>query len=161
MSYPTIKPFCREMSFFDDLLDASHLSALKADFDAVRVVRGFGKDVFYDAPGEFSGALVLFQNDKHGHAGFKAGAFLSVREVHGVMGMGVSVGVGVGVGVSVGKGVRDGVGVAGMGVSVGAAVGGTRVGVRLGVRVGSGVGVGRLNVRKTRFSAWKSSPFMR
>lgn len=49
------------------------------------------------------------------------------------------------------------VGVAGTGVSVGTAVGGTRV----GVRVGSGVGVGRLKVRKTRFSAYKSSPFMR
>lgn len=43
------------------------------------------------------------------------------------------------------------VGVMGVGVFVGTSVGGS--GVRLGVRVGSGVGVGRLKVRKTRFSA--------
>lgn len=61
--------------------------------------------------------------------------------------------VGVSVGVSDGMGVRVSVGVGGMRVLVGTitSVGGK--GVRVGVRVGNGVGVGRLRLRKTRFSA--------
>ena len=56
------------------------------------------------------------------------------------------------VGVSGGKGVRVSVDVGGTDVSVaGALVGGKGVRVRLGV--GMEVGVGRLRLRKTRFSA--------
>ena len=61
--------------------------------------------------------------------------------------------MGVSVGVSDGVGVRVSVGVAGKSGSVGITVDGLRVGVRVGVGVCDGVGVGRLRVRKTRFSA--------
>ena len=117
----------------------------------MRMVRRFCENIFHNAFGEFTRALILLQDDEYGHAGFYVRSFLSV---HGdtVVGTGVAVG-GCGVNVIVGGNVF--VGMVGTEVSVGTRVG-TSVGgsgVMLGVRVGSGVGVGRLKVRKTRFSA--------
>lgn len=134
----------------------------------MRVVGGFGEYILHNSFGEFTSSLVLLQNDVDRHTGFDVCAFLTIHFVQGVAVVGVAVGnVGVGVGDDAGSvlvgvaGTCVFVGVAGMAVFVGTAVGGSRVGVMVGVRVGSGVGVGRSMVRKTRFSAKKSSPFMR
>jgi len=128
------------------------------------MVGGFGEYILHNSFGEFTSSLVLLQNDEDRHTGFDVCAFLTIHFVQGVAVVGVAVGnVGVGVGEDAGSvmvgvgGTCVFVGVAGMGVSVGKAVGG----IKVGVRVGSGVGVGRSMVRKTRFSAKKSSPFMR
>ncbi len=43
------------------LLHPSHLSALKTDFDAVRVSSRLGEDIFNDPLRELPGPLVLFQ----------------------------------------------------------------------------------------------------
>ena len=152
MPCPTGKSFDRNTSFFDDLFDSSHLPILQADLDAVWVVRGFGKDIFDNAFRKLSCALILFQDDKYRQAGFDIGAQLTIHIVYGatVVGIGVFV-TGCGVEVIVGGG-NVSVGIVGIGVLVGGSVSSGR-GVRLGVRVGSGVGVGRLKVRKTRFSA--------
>src|SRR2546423_8128341 len=48
---------------FDDLLNSADLAAFKADFDAMRVMRRFGQDVFDDATRPLAGALVGFQDD--------------------------------------------------------------------------------------------------
>ena len=71
-----------KLLFLHDLFDASHLTILQTDFDAVRVMRGFGEDIPDDAPGQFAGALILFQYDQHLHAWFYVCASLSVGWVH-------------------------------------------------------------------------------
>jgi hypothetical protein len=141
------KSFDRNISFFDDLFDTPYLSILQTDLDAMRVVRGLGENILHNAFGEFTCTLILFQDNKDSASGFDIGAGLSI---HGVADVGVTVG-GCGVFVIVGGG-KVFVGMVGTGMSVGRSVGSGR-GVKLGVRVGSGVGVGRLKVRKTRFSA--------
>ena len=125
--------------------------------------RRLGENLLDDAAGEFARALILFQDDEHGHPRFDIRAGLSVHEVFQLKKQvtfyvtccgfnydpGVIVGVSVGLGVSEGVGVSVGVSTTGMEVSVGKAVGGIAVGERVGV----GVGVGRLSPNVTRFSA--------
>ena len=46
------------------------------------VIRRFGEDIPDDAPGQFTGALVLFQDDEHLHAWFDVCAGLSVHIIY-------------------------------------------------------------------------------
>ena len=46
----------------------------------MRVVGLLGENILDDAFGQLARALVLFQDDKHGDAGFDIGAGLSVHE---------------------------------------------------------------------------------
>ena len=48
----------------------------------MRVIRGFGENIPDDAPGQFAGALILFQDDEHSHTRFEVCASLSVDGVH-------------------------------------------------------------------------------
>jgi hypothetical protein len=66
-----------------DLFHASHLPILQTDFDAMRVMRGFGKDIFDNASGQFAGALILFQDDQDSHAWLYLGAGLPGCCIHG------------------------------------------------------------------------------
>jgi hypothetical protein len=50
-------------ALFDDLLNSADLAAFQADFDAVRMMRRFGQDVFDHAARPLAGALIGFQND--------------------------------------------------------------------------------------------------
>src|ERR1043165_5202322 len=64
---------CRMTTLFigcDDLLDSAHLTIQQTDFDAMWVMRRFGENIFDNAFGQFACALILFQNDQHGHTGF-------------------------------------------------------------------------------------------
>ena len=63
----------------NDFFDASHLSAFQTHLDAVRMLRRFGKDLFDDTLGQLAGALVLFQDDEHGHARFNISAGLAIH----------------------------------------------------------------------------------
>ena len=45
---------------FHNFLYASHLPILQADLDAMRMVWGLGKDIFYHAFGQFTCTLILF-----------------------------------------------------------------------------------------------------
>jgi hypothetical protein len=65
----------------NDLFDPSHLPIHQADLDAVRMIWRLGENILDDAFGQFACALILFQDDQHGHAGFDAGAGLSVHPV--------------------------------------------------------------------------------
>jgi len=68
----------RILDRWQNFLDASHLPILQADLDAMWMIRGFREEIFNDPFGQFSGALVLFQNNKHDHAGFDVNAGLSI-----------------------------------------------------------------------------------
>jgi hypothetical protein len=68
-------------SLLHDLFDSSHLPIHQADLDAVRMIWRLGENILDDAFGQFACALILFQDDQHGHAGFDAGAGLSVHPV--------------------------------------------------------------------------------
>ena len=48
----------------------------------MRMSRRLGENILDDAFCQFAGALILFQNDQHGHAGFNVRASLSVDWVH-------------------------------------------------------------------------------
>ena len=49
----------------EDLFDSAHLPIGQPDFDAVGMAGRSGQNVLDKAPGQFSAALVLFQNDTH------------------------------------------------------------------------------------------------
>ena len=51
----------------DDFLDASNDSVFEHDFDAVRMLRGFGEDSLNNSLCEFPAALILFFHDAHFH----------------------------------------------------------------------------------------------
>ena len=66
---------------FYDLFYASNGAALQPDFDPMRMRWGFCENILHNAPGQFAGALILFQDDQHGQAGFDGGARLPVHKV--------------------------------------------------------------------------------
>jgi hypothetical protein len=70
--------FCPTLTH--DLLDASHGSAFQTDFDPMRMRWGFGEDIFHNSLRQFAGALILLQDDEHGHARFNFGASLSIHK---------------------------------------------------------------------------------
>src|SRR5690349_14698676 len=57
-----------ETSFLNRLY-ASDLTIGEADFDAVRVKRGFGENVSHDAARELPCALILLEHNRHFEAG--------------------------------------------------------------------------------------------
>src|SRR6185295_3690636 len=58
---------------------ASHCSAFQTDFDPMRMSRRFGENIFDNTLRQFACALILFQDDEHGYAGFNGGASLTVH----------------------------------------------------------------------------------
>src|SRR5688572_12014261 len=57
-----------------------HRPALQTDLDPVRVRRRLRENLFYHPFGEFTGALILLEDDEHGHTGFDRRAGLSVHD---------------------------------------------------------------------------------
>lgn len=47
----------------------------------MRMIRGFGENVFHNAFGQFARTLILFQDDEYGYAGLDGGAGLSVHYI--------------------------------------------------------------------------------
>src|SRR6188474_3525402 len=74
---PRLTGFCPMLTHY--LFDASHGSALQADFDPMWMRWGFCEDIFHNPLRQFAGALILLQNDEHSHTGFNGGAGLSVH----------------------------------------------------------------------------------
>src|SRR5215212_5546405 len=62
-----------------DLFDASDCPALQTDFDPMWMSGRFCEDILHDTPGQFSGRLILLQDNENRHAGFNGGAGLSVH----------------------------------------------------------------------------------
>ena len=62
-----------------DLFDTPHLPTFQADLDSMRMMWRFGEDLFDDALGQFASALILLQDDEHGHARFDIGSGLAVH----------------------------------------------------------------------------------
>jgi len=60
---------CRRviLRLLHNLFDSSHFPALQTDFDAMRMIRGLGKDILDDAFRQLAGALILFQDDQDLH----------------------------------------------------------------------------------------------
>ena len=46
------------------------------------MIWGFGENIFDNTPGKLAGALILFQHNEYGHAGFNVGAGLPIRRIH-------------------------------------------------------------------------------
>jgi len=44
------------------------------------MVGRFGEDILDDAPGQLARALILLEDDEHGHAGFNGRAGLSIHD---------------------------------------------------------------------------------
>src|SRR5690349_13983797 len=61
----------------DDFLDAAHLPILQSDLDPVWMGGRLCQDILDDALGEFAGALILFEDDQHDHAGLDVRADLA------------------------------------------------------------------------------------
>lgn len=59
---------------FEDFLHAADLTVGEANLDAVRVVWRICEQVFDHAGGLFTGALVLFEDDRDGHSGADVGS---------------------------------------------------------------------------------------
>jgi hypothetical protein len=53
-----------------DLFYTSYRSTLQANFDAMRMSRGFGEDILDNTLRQFAGALILLQDDEHSESWF-------------------------------------------------------------------------------------------
>jgi hypothetical protein len=60
-------------------LDPSDLTAFQPDLDAMGMSGGFGQDILDDTLGEFSGTLILHQDDSNLQAGFDFGTIGSIH----------------------------------------------------------------------------------
>ena len=65
----------------DDLLDTSHRPALQPDLDPMRMGRRLCEDVFDNAFSQLAGALILLEDNQHGHARLDGRAGLSVHDL--------------------------------------------------------------------------------
>ena len=69
------------LTYIDNFFYSANLPICKADFDAMRMCRRICENVFDNALSKFASALVLFQYDHHGDAGFDVCAKLSIHPV--------------------------------------------------------------------------------
>jgi len=52
-----------------DYFDPAHLSISQPDLNAMGMIGRFGENILDNAPGQFAGALVLFQHDVNFYSG--------------------------------------------------------------------------------------------
>src|SRR6266511_4070903 len=69
--------FCPMLNYY--FFYAPHRPALQTDFDPVRMSRGFGENILDNTFGQFTRALILLQDDEHGHAGLNVRTQLTIH----------------------------------------------------------------------------------
>jgi len=68
--------------FLHDLFHPSYLPIRQTDLDPMRMIRRFRQDIFDNTPGQFASALILFQDNQHGHTWLDVCAGLSIHSLN-------------------------------------------------------------------------------